>query len=138
MNERNNLQHLAGLEGMRWRGEDMPERLAQALADPKLEDEWLDALKHRLKNRERDAVRIYAELRKWIGTGPQLALLTYIKIGAQSEDDARARIGVTREWESMTDAERARSCVQFLLDLVQHDPTLRAELKPLFSAAEEA
>lgn len=58
------------------------ERLAQAMEDPEIEDLFIAAMKHGLRNGERTCIRTYAEARKLVGTHDDLMAKIAALIGA--------------------------------------------------------
>ena len=103
---------------------DDPQRLRTLISTTEFETLWLEAFKKRLRNAERDAVRIYAELRRELGEQVQVAQLVFNVIGA---DLATAKQAVEALRQASVDRNvLTAQCERHLLEVYRDDPRANA------------
>lgn len=105
-----------------------PETLRARICTEDWETAWLSAFKVRLIHGERDAVRLYAEARKLVGSEKDVHVLILQQLGAPSAEYAREAIQQRKESERVdVDHAKARA-VELLRMLIGHDPEARSEV----------
>lgn len=98
------------------------DRLLSELADPECQQEWIDAYRHRLRRKEKDAVRLYPELLRMIGPENSVTVMIQQRFGCENEDQLAAIIERYREAEALTDEQRFERCLQYAEGYVKREP----------------
>lgn len=117
-------------------------RNADGIRDLFLSDEWmiaaLKALRKRLDDAERDAVRIYFEAIKVVGAQPQIAVMIGLwqNLGVQSEEEAKTLIRLARQAESQDPDVLALRAAEFIGARLIEKPELAAEVLRRIGVAE--
>ena len=118
-------------------------RNAEGVRDLFLSDEWmvaaLKALKKRLDDAERDAVRIYFEAIKVVGAQPLLSISIELwnKLGVQSEDEARNLIRLARSADDEDPDVLALKAADYIGSQLRLKPELAAEVLRRIGVAEQ-
>ena len=100
----------------------MPERLLEELAHEEVQMEWIEAFRHRLKRKEKDAVRLYPELFKMIGAENSTTTLILNRFGYNTFEEAELAIGRYKEAAALTDEQRFDRCMQFAVTYLMKHP----------------
>jgi hypothetical protein len=100
------------------------EEMLKRIESPEIEDKWLAAFTARLERAERDAVRLYAEMRKWVGTERNLAVMVFAQLGT-TEPEARRMIDAGKQVTEMSAEARFDECVRYVEAELLRDEGLR-------------
>ena len=102
--------------------EQAKDRLLAELADPVCQQEWIDAYRHRLRRKEKDAVRLYPELLRMIGPENSVTLMIQNRFGCDSEDQMARIIETYKDAESLTDEQRFDRCMEYAVTYLKKAP----------------
>jgi hypothetical protein len=108
------------------------EQLLVAMSDPDLEAAWIAAMKDRLTLVKfgkpapcTRTMRLYAEIRKLVGTQPALYVNLIAELGASSELEARRAITILQEAERTPLDEKVEKTCRWLVQALIERPDLR-------------
>ncbi len=105
-----------------WMTENAKDKLLAELAAPEVQDEWIEAYRHRLKRKEKDAVRLYPELLKMIGAENSVNVMLGQRFGYSSLDELELAVGRYKEAAALTDEQRFERCMQFAVQYLKTNP----------------
>jgi hypothetical protein len=105
------------------------------LCEPGIEDLWKAAFLARLRQGQRDAVRLYAEARKLVNSPADVAGLVLAAIGAQPAF-ARGAVEIVRDAEGMDAHATARLAMQTAIAYCSREGITLAQLAERASGAE--
>ncbi len=92
----------------------VPEKLRDEISKPEWQGWWLAAFAARLRQGQRDAVRLYPELLKMVGAHDELLEVALRALGVASMAQAQALIGVARNAEGVTESDVIDKSAAFL------------------------
>lgn len=106
-----------------------PEKLLELISTEEFEDLFVDAFKTRLKDHERDAVRLYAEAHKLVGAEQQTVVLIAQRYGLESEEELERVINRVKEADAMTDEQRFAKTCEFMRTYLNIHPEKKDEAR---------
>ena len=109
-------------KSLTWMTENAKDRLLMELAHPEVQAEWIEAYRHRLTRKEKDAVRLYPELLRMIGPENSIQVLISSRFGYDSMDQMELAIGRYKEAAALTDEQRFERCMQFAVQYLGKNP----------------
>ncbi len=105
---------LQAREGMVGAAQSVPEKLREEISKPEWQGWWLAAFQTRLRQGQRDAVRLYPELLKMVGANEELVEIALKALGVASMAQAQALIGMARNADGVSEADVIDKSVAFL------------------------